>query len=302
MSRPTRPSSSGFTMIEMLVVTGIIGVLIALLLPAVQKVRDASNRTTCANNLKQIGMGLHGFHNQYGYLPESNSTEPFHHSWVYFVLPFMERKDVYDLYHPDHNWFNDSNQQAVSTQLKGFTCPAAPLLDRVDTTFPSLPACIDYNVTRFVDENLPLIGLIPPTQDLRGAMMEDERTRFAQISDGLSNTTLLAEDAGRPQLWLSGAVIGSGGPDGGFATGGAWADDKGPLNLNGATADGNTDFNGPCAVNCTNSNEIYSFHTGGANLLFVDCSVHFVRTSIPISVMAALWTRAGGENVSGTDY
>jgi prepilin-type processing-associated H-X9-DG protein len=133
-------------------------------------------------------------------------------------------------------------------------------------------------------------------------MVDDERTRFAQISDGLSNTTLLAEDAGRPQLWLAGAVIGSGGPDGGFATGGAWADDKGPLNLNGATADGNTDFNGPCAVNCTNSNEIYSFHTAGANLLFVDCSVRFVRKSIPISVMAALWTRAGGENVSGADY
>src|SRR6516225_6973311 len=104
MSGPTRRRNSGFTVIEMLVVTGIIGVLIALLLPGVQKVRDAANRTTCANNLKQIGIGLHGFHNQYGYLPESDSSVPFHHSWVYFVLPFVERKDVYDLYHPNHHW------------------------------------------------------------------------------------------------------------------------------------------------------------------------------------------------------
>jgi prepilin-type processing-associated H-X9-DG protein/prepilin-type N-terminal cleavage/methylation domain-containing protein len=298
-----RSTRFGFTMIEMLVVTGIIGVLIALLLPAVQKMRDSANRTSCANNLKQIGLALHGFHNQYGFLPEAESSDPRHHSWVYFTLPFLEKKDVYDQYHPEHHWFSDDNQLAVSTQLPAFTCPAAPLLNRVDITFTSLPACTDYNATRLVDENLVLIGLIPPARDFRGAMTEDERTRFSQISDGLSNTFLVAEDAGRPQLWLAGGVISSpDGPDGGYATGAAWADDKGPLNLNGATPDGNTDFNGPCAINCTNSNEVYSFHSGGANMLFVDGSVHFMKASTNISVMAALWTRSGGENVSGADY
>src|SRR6516225_1645615 len=126
---------AGFTLIELLVVVAIIGALLGLLLPAVQKVRESANRTACGNNMRQLGLALHEFHDINGYLPESDTSINFHRSWVYDILPNIDQKAVYDLYDINHNWFNVQNKYAVTTQIKTLNCPSTPLQNRVD---PSL--------------------------------------------------------------------------------------------------------------------------------------------------------------------
>ena len=300
MRAPSRKIGHGFTLIQLLVVIAILGALVGLLLPAVQKVREAANRSACANNLRQLALALHDFHDFNGYLPESNDVVPAHHSWAYFVLPRIEQNALYDLYNPNSNWFNVINRNAVETQVRVFQCPSAPFPDRTDPSFLFPPACADYTVTKGVNEILILIGLVPPTPDLRGALTEAETTRFTDITDGLSNTIMLAEDAGRWQLWHQNVLVPL--EQGGYASGGGWADDKNPISLVGSTYDGNTFSGGPCPMNCTNSNEMYSFHRGGANTAFADGSVHFLNESMQISVLAALITRSGGESVLGAGY
>src|SRR5260370_30087150 len=98
------PSRSGFTLVELLVVIAIIGILIALLLPAVQKVREAANRTTCANHLKQIGLGVHNYHNLYEKLPPGRLDADGGVTWLVLLLPYIEEDNFYkqcDL----HEWY-----------------------------------------------------------------------------------------------------------------------------------------------------------------------------------------------------
>ena len=113
--------------------------------------------------------------------------------------------------------------------------------------------------------------------------------------DGASNTILMAECAGRPTLWQAGKVV----PDK-WLSGGPWAS-RGLMWGRGSTQDG-TEFFGRCAINCTNNREVYSFHSGGANAVFADGHVHFLRADIDIRVFARLVTRAGGEVVSESDF
>ena len=120
-------------------------------------------------------------------------------------------------------------------------------------------------------------------------------TRVSQILDGTSNTIMLAEDAGRPQLWRAGSRI-SGQPD---VLGGPWAGFLSGFVVRGSNPDGTSP--GPCAINCTNNREVYSFHPSGANVVFADGSVHFLQAGMDIQVLANLVTRSGGEVVS-CDY
>jgi prepilin-type processing-associated H-X9-DG protein len=106
---------------------------------------------------------------------------------------------------------------------------------------------------------------------------------------------MVAEDAGRPQLWRAGHYV-----PGTFSFGGPWASNANPVVIRGASADGAT-VPGSCALNCTNDQQPYGFHPGGANFLFADGSVHFLRAAMAFRVLAALATRAGGEGVPGQD-
>src|SRR5207302_11052120 len=126
--------------------------------------------------------------------------------------------------------------------------------------------------------------------DINGIMVTNQRVRFADIQDGTSNTIALAEDAGRPQRWQLGRLTNSQAAN----TAASWADRNNLIAPTGAKVDGSSRV-GPCAMNCTNDNELYSFHPGGVNIVLADGSVRFLRAGLDLNVLAALITRAGGE-------
>jgi prepilin-type N-terminal cleavage/methylation domain-containing protein/prepilin-type processing-associated H-X9-DG protein len=314
----------GFTLIELLVAIAIIAVLIGLLLPAVQKVREAASRIQCGNNLKQLGLAMHNYHDSMETFPPPyvnkggsylNSGFPFTHGWAPFLLPYLEQQPLYDLYRWDFPQYAPENGPVIATQLKLFQCPSTPGQGRYYTRGPfahfrTKGACGDYTPTLGVNPLLAQLGWVDPAGDYRGALTNTPTpalgpsilsttttgTRLTDITDGTSTTILLTEDAGRPRVWQAGKA----GPDQALS-GGPWNSFKGPIILQGSSSDGTTQP-GPCALNCTNDGEVYAFHTGGANAVFADGHVRFLQVGMGIRVMARLITRAGSEVVSDSDF
>jgi hypothetical protein len=290
-------------------VIAIIAVLIGLLLPAVQKVREAASRVACSNNLKNIGLALHNFETTYGIFPPGVVNQPLprfgipkgasHGLWP-FLLPYLEQETVSKQYHWDVNFNDPANWAAEGIQLTILQCPSAES-NRLDLGNPSPPgfagaACSDYAALQGVDPGLAQLRLIDAVGNYEGVLGLNFMARPADIRDGLSATMVVAEDAGRPKLWRAGRQV-----PGGDTRGGGWGSAVNRLVVRGSAADG-TSFLGPCALNCTNDREIYSFHPGGTNALFADDSVHFLKTGMDIRILARLVTRAGGEVVSANDY
>jgi prepilin-type processing-associated H-X9-DG protein len=219
-----------------------------------------------------------------------------HGSWP-FLLPHLEQQALAAQYRWNVKWDNPVNQPVVRTQLVILQCPSAEA-NRVGQANPGTGegACADYGPTLGVNPALADMGLIDRVGDYRGALAQNFMARPGDITDGFSNTILIAESAGRPTTWWAGRLI----PDV-LAPGGPWASGANGFTVTGSTTDGAT-RPGRCAVNCTNHGELYSFHPGGANAVFADGSVHFLQAGINLRVLAALITRAGGEVVSPSDY
>jgi prepilin-type N-terminal cleavage/methylation domain-containing protein/prepilin-type processing-associated H-X9-DG protein len=314
-----------FTLIELLVAIAIIAVLIGLLLPAVMKVREAANRMSCSNKLKQLGLALHQYENYLGKfppgqvigpMPEAGVPNAVSHGWGPFILGYIEENALAAEYRWDLQNTDPANQRVVITQLKVFQCPSAEpnryFYGGPFARYGGKAACGDYGPPWGVDAALVNLGLIDKSADCqyfvpgwpnsipdlwvyRGVLVPNQMTRVSDITDGTSNTIMLAEDAGRPQLWRAGSQI-SGQPD---VAGGPWEAFFSGFIIRGSNPDGS--FPGPCAINCTNDRQVYSFHPGGANAAFADGSVHFLQKVMSIQVLAALVTRAGGE-VPVEDY
>jgi prepilin-type N-terminal cleavage/methylation domain-containing protein/prepilin-type processing-associated H-X9-DG protein len=308
-SRVRRQYLRAFTLLELLTVLAILGVLLGLLLPAVQKVREAAARLACGNNLKQAGLALHQFEADrgafppgavYGPFPEAGvGTDALHGCWP-FLLPYLEQQALAGRYRWGVDFFGPANQPAVAAQLKVLQCPAAGAGRVVKDgqgdggfTDGREGACTDYSPVAGVSAGLAALGLIDPAANYQGALPVNAMVRPAEITDGTSSTLLVAEDAGRPRLWRAGRPAA-----GLFAYGGPWASAVNPVVILGSSADGAA-VPGPCALNCTNNRQPYGFHPGGCNFLFADGSVHFLRAGTDIRVLAALATRAGGEVVPG---
>jgi prepilin-type N-terminal cleavage/methylation domain-containing protein/prepilin-type processing-associated H-X9-DG protein len=308
-----------FTLIELLVVIAIIAILIGLLLPAVQKVREAAARARCANNMKQLGLGLVNYETATGQLPPSatgrNLDPGPQHSWSVFILPHMEMDMIYRKYHFDVNWdshdasTNHDNWPTIQTQIPIFNCPSTPTGQRIDTGPDLAPgtnaACGDYSAFNAVKDfvAINLLGVFPPPTDqddirIIGAMRRNQPSKLVDIKDGTSSTILLAEDAGRPNFYIYGGAPGDPASPCYAAKQGGWADANGPFSLDGSERDGCVPGN--CTMNCSNNSEVYAFHQGGANFVFADGSVHFIRDTISLTTLAQLITRAGGEVVK--DY
>jgi prepilin-type N-terminal cleavage/methylation domain-containing protein/prepilin-type processing-associated H-X9-DG protein len=299
---------SGFTLIELLVVIAIIAVLLGLLLPAVQKVREAANRVACTNNLKQLGLALHNFADDHdgrfpparavGPAPQVPLPWPTFHGWGPFILPYLGQQALYDQYRWDLNPSDPGNQAVSAAPLKTFQCPSAEpnryWTSGVFATYGGKGACGDYAATEGVAPVLATMRLIYPVANYKGILELNVLTPITAITDGTTNTILLAEDAGRPRAWVAGRA----GPDQ-VVTGCGCVGFNNPLTIQGSDGEGHP---GGCAINCTNDHEVYSFHPGGANAVFADGSVHFLKTGMHIQILAALVTRAGGEVVPASDY
>jgi prepilin-type N-terminal cleavage/methylation domain-containing protein/prepilin-type processing-associated H-X9-DG protein len=214
--RPARRLSAtkaaGFTLVELLVVIAIIGVLVSLLLPAVQAAREAARRTHCTNNLKQIGLATHNLHDTYGFLPpafigDNSDTPNGWATWGAIILPFMEGSNQYSLWDISRrNMFQ--TQAAYQTQIKGYICPSrpSPVLSTGDFVSPG-GSLSDYAASfgveaAYINSNGAIIPNLPfVAADATGEIKVTQwsgQTRLADITDGTSNTTMFGEKHIRP--------------------------------------------------------------------------------------------------------
>jgi prepilin-type N-terminal cleavage/methylation domain-containing protein/prepilin-type processing-associated H-X9-DG protein len=293
---------AAFTLIELLVVIAIIAILIGLLLPAVQAVREAASRSECANNLKQIGLALHNYESTFKAFPPGDTTVTPLTSWTALVLPYIEQDNVRKLYNPAVDWNNPVNYPAIRTQVKIYNCPNTPTGYRQDTNIAAQPACGDYSSVNAIKDFVAIncFGLIGKLDKdapaLVGVLVRDAKTQVTQIRDGTSNTIMIAEDAGRPGGYDSQRKINLAIPQ----KEGGWADPAQGFSIDGANLDGSVP--GGCALNCSSNSEVYGFHRSGANVVFADGSVHFLNTNMNLCVLAALVTRSGGEQLPNDAY
>jgi prepilin-type N-terminal cleavage/methylation domain-containing protein/prepilin-type processing-associated H-X9-DG protein len=308
----------GFTLIELLVVIAIISILIGLLLPAVQKVREAAARVSCQNNLKQIGLALHNFHDAHQVFPASGwrqagpgNPDGKGVGWRALILPYIEQGNLQKLYTFSQHWWEGPNLAVAHIRVPLFECPSvaerkeavsAPAIwVRPAMTFPRPLASTDYEAIMGVQPtvNPSLYG----GGNNRSVMFRDSAVRMTDIADGTSGTIMVVECAARPLTFRNRVIDTTVAND----QGQGWIDSEGPFSLDGSDENG-VPFMGLTppptarALNATNWNEPYTFHAGGANVAFADGHVQFIRETVPLSVFAALCTRDAGEVVAGTEF
>jgi prepilin-type processing-associated H-X9-DG protein len=154
----------------------------------------------------------------------------------------------------------------------------------------------DYATTHTIDQVVVTAGWISPSFDRSGVIIKDASRRMAEITDGTSNSLMAVEQAGRPDVWRLGRNTGTQQP---FVNKGPWAAELNSIGVRGHTADGLVSP-GPCAINCTNLDGVYSFHTGGAQAVFADGHVQMLRQGMDIWTLFAITTANGGEVVDSS--
>jgi prepilin-type processing-associated H-X9-DG protein/prepilin-type N-terminal cleavage/methylation domain-containing protein len=199
---------TAMTLLELLVVIAIIGVLIALLLPAVQRVREAACRLACINNLKQLGIALHHHHDALGSFPPgytvrgTDDLEMGGFGGFIPLLPFLEQDNWIRTWDPNRTWYEPPNADIVPIQVKVFFCPSNRTTGFIDTSFmvpyagralPNAAAC-DYLLCKGANAALCEVTQVPLTA--RGVFDVNTRTRLTDITDGTSNTFAIGEGAG----------------------------------------------------------------------------------------------------------
>jgi prepilin-type N-terminal cleavage/methylation domain-containing protein/prepilin-type processing-associated H-X9-DG protein len=324
---PRRAGYNAFTLVELLVVIAVIGVLIALLLPAVQKVREAASRTSCTNNLKQLGLALHNFENTNGKFP-SGSPEVFQDESGYLspqvqILPYLEQDNTYRLFDLNMGPFDEVNVIAATQKPKVFLCPSDPFQGAESimgwTNYHA--NCGSWVYARGWD------GVFGPDYATTGGGSPLKAVRLADITDGASNTAAFAEvlngygdDVASPKDPHRDCFEFGAPPAHDLATARAaflardWRTASipwdGTWRWRGYPWSEGTVWRGwynhilpPNGV-CWEPDDWWklaapagSLHPGGVNVMFCDGSVRFVADSVDAAVWLAAGTRNGGEAV-----
>jgi prepilin-type N-terminal cleavage/methylation domain-containing protein/prepilin-type processing-associated H-X9-DG protein len=321
---PDSRKRRGFTLVELLVVIAIIAVLIGLLLPAVQKVREAANRAQCLNNLKQIALAAHNYHGDHerfptgarisvmvGDRPTGGTT-----LWVE-LLPYIEQDNLYKQwdYCDNRNNVVGGTNATQAQVIKILICPSDPLPQPVVQITAGLPPPWSrgfYGMSSYGgNAGMRSFALGPapnyPRMTRDGIFFLDSCVRLTDVTDGTSNTFLFGERYHRdPQFDLQHSVVWPG--TAAIALLGRWGCVAGPGSMASVTLSTPVPINyrvPPGGTFSTLEDRHCAFgsgHPGGANFAFADGSVRFLsdRTSLP--ELQALCTRAGGEIVSGDDF
>lgn len=281
-----RTHRSGFTLIELLVVIAILAILMGLLLPAVQKVREAAARMSCQNNLKQIGLALHNYHDAHRMFPTASSATL--GSAFTLILPYIEQDNIRNRYDLTRTPADPVNQPLTQLPIRIYLCPSmlpppAPL-DAYTTHHASYAACIGkvYAWGPATADD----GILVRYQTSPGVKMTD-------ISDGTSSTFLVGEMGFQlPDYFFTS------GPYAGQRRGGntSWAYGYASYSFASTLRKLNTKTYGP-TLSEGGLHAFRSDHLGGANFLFGDGAVRFVTDTIDLTSYQALSTRAGGEVV-----
>jgi hypothetical protein len=240
------------------------------------------------------------------------------HAWGIYLLPYIEQNNVYVLYNFNLPFVDSHNAAAIQTYIKVYNCPSTPtrssgnLYSDTYAGFPFTASVADYapddginggsSLTNFgypsTASTQVLSSMRPnikgPTAILAafGVAPSTQNTVVA-VTDGTSNTILMSEDAGRPAHWVNNFMVSTSG-----SSGAGWGDLQSEYGLDGTNVTGTgtssvDNMPGSCVINCSNNNETYSFHTGGANHVMTDGSVVFIKQSIMPQIYAALITAQG---------
>ncbi len=267
-------SRPGLTLIELLVVFAVVGVLVSLLLPALQSAREAARRRSCGENLHQIGLALQNYHAAQRTFPIGcRDNMGLQIAWSVPVLPLLEEVDVWRQFEPDQAYDSAANLDAGKTVVPVYLCPST---SRAPHRTGLTSGDVNQNGRWDPGDDLAwtdyggMFGVGDPTWEfMNGVMLYDRAISAAEITDGLTRTMIVGEDSGRGSQ------------------------------LNGQWINGQNIFDQTGRINRTRNNELFSDHPGGVQAAFCDGSVRFLSEHLDVSTLFALCTRSLGDRSRG---
>ncbi|MDR0521979.1 MAG: DUF1559 domain-containing protein [Planctomycetaceae bacterium] len=304
METMNKNKHTAFTLIELLVVIAVIGMLIALLLPAIQAAREAARKMSCSNNLKQIGLAVHNYHDTENKLPPAKNKNGF--TWAGAVLPFAEQQNIRNLLSLDIHVSEPANKNLATYKIPMYLCPTEPNpqtreVEVMEFGYGTLTnLCLNhYGGIQGIGQYDSTVGTIIPDfladySDYPNVIKtEIPPIGLEDITDGMSNTLMIAETSYYAANdyycgWLGG--------DAGIVTKGIVNYAPKCSHFNGKT--GTLDTTYTCSDCLNYVYDVRSFHTGGANGVFADGSVHFLPAATAKDVLEKLCSREDGETVT----